>query len=93
MQQPDWKAALGEAIEHAVAYLDGLPDRPVRVAATLPELRAALGGPLPAGPRDAREVVAALAEAAGPGVLPSGSGRFFGFRSAAPRRPRWRRTG
>ena len=79
MEQPDWKRTLGEAFEHAVAHLDALPDRPVQAAATLPELRAALGGPLLEAPRDAREVVAELAAAAGPGVVASGSGRFFGF--------------
>ena len=54
MDRPDWKAALGEALEHAVAYLEGLPDRPVRPAADLAQLRAALGGPLPDGPQRRR---------------------------------------
>ena len=53
MDEPDWKGALGEAFERAVAYLGGLPDRPVGSAATLEQLRAALGGPLPDAPRDA----------------------------------------
>jgi glutamate/tyrosine decarboxylase-like PLP-dependent enzyme len=79
MEQPDWKGVLGEALEHAVAHLDALPDRPVQPAATLSELRATLGGPLPEGSRDAREVIAELASAAAPGVVASGSGRFFGF--------------
>lgn len=79
MDRPDWKGALGEAFEHAVSYLDGLPERPVRPAADLAQLRAALGGPLPDQPQGAREVVARLAAAAGPGVIASGSGRFFGF--------------
>jgi glutamate/tyrosine decarboxylase-like PLP-dependent enzyme len=79
VEQPDWKGALGEAFEHAVAHLDALPDRPIGASATLPELRSALGGPLPDGPRDARRVVAELASAAAPGVVASGSGRFFGF--------------
>ncbi|MDT7579860.1 MAG: hypothetical protein QOK35_1124 [Pseudonocardiales bacterium] len=79
MDEPDWKGPLGEAFERAVAHLGGLPGRPVRSAATLEQLRAALGGPLPENPRDAREVVAELAAAAEPGVLASSSGRFFGF--------------
>ena len=62
-----------------MSYLDGLPDRPVHPAADLGQLRAALGGPLPERPLDARDVVADLAAAAGPGVIASGSGRFFGF--------------
>jgi glutamate/tyrosine decarboxylase-like PLP-dependent enzyme len=79
MEQPDWKAPLGAAFEHAVAYLDGLPDRPLTARASLAELRASLGGPLPARPQAAEDVVAALVRAAEPGVLPSSSGRFFGF--------------
>ena len=62
-----------------MSYLDGLPDRPIHPAADLAQLRAALGGPLPERPLDARDVVADLAAAAGPGVIASGSGRFFGF--------------
>ena len=42
-------------------------------------MRAALGSPLPERPLDARDVVGDLAAAAGPGVIASGSGRFFGF--------------
>ena len=79
MDRPDWKAALGEALEHAVAYLESLPERPVRPAADLAQLREALGGPLPDGPQEAARVVARLAAAAEPGVIASGSGRFFGF--------------
>ncbi len=34
MNEPDWKGALGEAFEEAVAYLQGLPARPSRVMST-----------------------------------------------------------
>jgi glutamate/tyrosine decarboxylase-like PLP-dependent enzyme len=76
---PEWKAALGEAFDRALIYLEGLPERPVRSTASLAELRATLGGPLPEESAESREVIAALATAAEPGVLPSSSGRFFGF--------------
>jgi glutamate/tyrosine decarboxylase-like PLP-dependent enzyme len=76
---PNWKAPLGEAFDRALIYLEGLPDRPVRSTASLAELRATLGGPLPEVSAESREVIAALATAAEPGVLPSSSGRFFGF--------------
>jgi glutamate/tyrosine decarboxylase-like PLP-dependent enzyme len=79
VDEPDWKGPLGEAFERAVAHLGGLGERPVRGSATLEQLRAALGGPLPEDPRDARDVVAELATAAGPGLVASGGGRFFGF--------------
>ena len=79
MEQPDWKGPLGEAFDRTLSYLEGLPARPVTGRVGLAELRAALGGSLPERPREPREVVAALAEAAEPGVVASGSGRFFGF--------------
>ena len=47
----------------AADYLDTLGDRPIHESATVEELRAALGGPLPEGPADAREVVDTLADA------------------------------
>jgi glutamate/tyrosine decarboxylase-like PLP-dependent enzyme len=77
--RPDWKGPLGEAFDRALGYLEGLPDRPVRITASLAELRTSLGGPIPEGPADPREVIAELATAAEPGLLPSSSGRFFGF--------------
>ena len=79
MNEPDWKGALAEAFEHALAYLEGLPARPIAAPATLAELRAALGGPLPERPLEAREVIEDLVLTADPGVVASGSGRFFGF--------------
>jgi glutamate/tyrosine decarboxylase-like PLP-dependent enzyme len=79
VDRPDWKGPLGEAFDRSVAYLEGLPDRPVPGAATLAGLRASLGGPLPEKPTPARDVIAALAAAAEPGVTASSSGRFFGF--------------
>ena len=77
MDRPDWKGALGEAFAQAVSDLDGLPERPV--------------GPPPTAraPRGARRRAAHRAErppgrgraprGAEDGLLPSGSGRFFGF--------------
>nr|WP_221375178.1 aminotransferase class V-fold PLP-dependent enzyme [Actinoplanes polyasparticus] len=79
MERPDWKGPLGAAFDHATTYLGGLPDRPVRPSASLEELRAALGGPLPAGPLPPERVVAELIAAAEPGIMASSSGRFFGF--------------
>jgi glutamate/tyrosine decarboxylase-like PLP-dependent enzyme len=79
VHQPDWKGPLGEALDQALTYLEGLPDRPVPGRAGLAELRAALGGPLPGGPQDPRQVVAELATAAEPGLVASAGGRYFGF--------------
>src|SRR4051794_28816568 len=75
----DWEGPLTEAFERAMTYLAGLPERRVGPRATAAELHQALGGPLPSGPSDPREVVAHLAKGVEDGLLPSGSGRFFGF--------------
>ncbi len=92
MKVPDWQSPLDLASDRAVRYLAGLPDRPVRARAGMPELRAALGGPLPQDGEDPRQVITELAERADAGVLPTGSGRFFGCSVGRCRRP-WRRTG
>ncbi|MGW1343257.1 pyridoxal phosphate-dependent decarboxylase family protein [Kribbella sp. NPDC002412] len=75
----DWEGPLGEAYERAQAYLAALPERPVGPRATAEELHAALGGALPEQPTDPQEVIAHLAKGVEEGLLPSGSGRFFGF--------------
>jgi glutamate/tyrosine decarboxylase-like PLP-dependent enzyme len=70
---------LDDAAAHAAGFLEGLPERSVAPAATAWELREALGGPLPGGPRDPRRVVAELARASEPGLMATPGGRFFGF--------------
>ncbi|MEV5963136.1 aminotransferase class V-fold PLP-dependent enzyme [Kribbella sp. NPDC051952] len=75
----DWEGPLTEAFERATTYLNGLPERPVGPRATAAELREALGGALPINPTNPRDVVAHLAKGVEDGLLPSGSGRFFGF--------------
>ncbi|MFI7066069.1 pyridoxal phosphate-dependent decarboxylase family protein [Kribbella sp. NPDC050124] len=75
----DWEGPLGEAYERAKAYLTTLPERPVGPRATAAELHQALAHPLPQHPTDPQEVIAHLAKGVEEGLLPSGSGRFFGF--------------
>jgi glutamate/tyrosine decarboxylase-like PLP-dependent enzyme len=65
--------------DYAAQYLESLDTRPVRDHATVDELRAALGGPLPEGPLDAEQVVAELIADGEPGVVGSAGGRYFGF--------------
>jgi glutamate/tyrosine decarboxylase-like PLP-dependent enzyme len=60
-------------------FLDSLPTRRVGVTATLAELRAALGVPLPDRGIDAGTVIAELAAAADPGLVASAGPRYFGF--------------
>ncbi len=71
--------ALGRALAIARAYVASRGDRPVWPATTLYELRATLGGPLPADPIDPADVVDALACAAEPGLVTTTGPRYFGF--------------
>ncbi|HWJ54134.1 MAG TPA: aminotransferase class V-fold PLP-dependent enzyme, partial [Propionibacteriaceae bacterium] len=79
MQIPDWQSPLDVARDRAGRYLAGLPDRAVRAQVGMSDLRTALGGPLPEDGEDPRQVITELADHADPGLLPTGSGRFFGW--------------
>jgi glutamate/tyrosine decarboxylase-like PLP-dependent enzyme len=70
---------LSDAATYAAEFLESLPERRVAPFATAEELRKELGGPLPDGPREPRQVVAELARAADPGIMATPGGRFFGF--------------
>jgi glutamate/tyrosine decarboxylase-like PLP-dependent enzyme len=74
-----WDAALDAAIDNARAYLAGLPGRPVSAQATVDELRRALAVRLPDEGVDPAKVVHDLAEGAEPGLVATGSPRYFGF--------------
>ncbi|WP_407951950.1 pyridoxal phosphate-dependent decarboxylase family protein [Plantactinospora sonchi] len=63
----------------ATDWLASLDRRPVGESASVDELRARLGGPLPTGPVDPLVVVEELARAAEPGLVAIPSGRYFGF--------------
>jgi glutamate/tyrosine decarboxylase-like PLP-dependent enzyme len=71
--------ALDRALDIARAYISSRADRPVWPTATLSELRAALGGPLPAGTIDPIDVIDAFARAAEPGLVTTTGPRYFGF--------------
>src|SRR4051794_11402421 len=75
----DARPLLMATASRAADYLDGLPDRPVAASATVDELQAALGGPLPTGPTPADEVIAELVAAAEPGLVADAGPRYFGF--------------
>ena len=65
--------------DYAAQYLGSLGERPVSAPATIEELREALGGSLPDESTDPEQVIAELIVAAEPGVVATGSGRYFGF--------------
>ncbi len=79
MSDPGRDAALLAAADAARAWLDSLPGRPVRAEATAHEMLAAFSEPLPEEGTDPAAVIRDLAERAEPGLLASGSGRFFGW--------------
>ena len=70
---------LQRTAEIAADFLDSLDERPVRPEATVEEMRAALGGPLPEHPSDELAVIEQLAREADPGLMGLASGRFYGF--------------
>ncbi|MEO7665372.1 MAG: aminotransferase class V-fold PLP-dependent enzyme, partial [Candidatus Limnocylindrales bacterium] len=75
----DRSALLHETADLAAAFLDSLPDRPVRGPATHAELLASMGGPLPERGTPPAEVVARLARDVEPGIVASAGPRYFGF--------------
>lgn len=76
---PDAAGALARAHQHALTWLNSLPDRAVPPGATVTQVVAALGTELPEEPTDPAAVVDLLAQAVGPGLTAMPSGRFFGF--------------
>jgi glutamate/tyrosine decarboxylase-like PLP-dependent enzyme len=79
MGDPGHQAALAAAAAAATAWLDSLPERPVRPDAGAREMLAAFSEPLPEEGLDPAEVVRELAARAEPGLMASGSGRFHGW--------------
>jgi len=61
--------------DYAADFLEGLDVRPVRAQGAVDALR----GPLPQSGMEPQAVIAALVEAAEPGIVASAGGRYFGF--------------
>ena len=75
----DERRLLERAAELGIEYVESVPDRPVRPAASIDELRETFAEPLPEGPRDPLEVIEALSRDTEPGLTQMASGRYFGF--------------
>jgi glutamate/tyrosine decarboxylase-like PLP-dependent enzyme len=72
-------AVLRRAVDHAVAFLESLPERPVRAAATRDELMRVVEQPLSDGGEDAAAVIDVLARAGELGAVANAGPRYFGF--------------
>src|SRR3990172_627168 len=73
------RQALERALGHALGYLRALDRSPVAAGAALPQLRRALGRPLPERGTPAPQVVDELAADVAGGLSGSQSGRFFSW--------------
>lgn len=74
-----FREVLERAAELALEYLKTATTRRVSTGVPMDELVARLGGQLPEGPTDAKDVVEALAWGAEPGLVVTNAGRYFGF--------------
>ncbi len=72
-------ALLRDACARALAYLDGLADRPVAPAAAAVAAVDRLDFALPGAGLDAASVLAMLDDCGSPGTVASGGPRYFGF--------------
>lgn len=75
----DQRAILERVHAEALAFLDGLPDRPVNARYDVDDVAAALGGSLPEIGADPYVVIEELVAGAEPGVVAMPSPRFFGW--------------
>ena len=79
MHAMDRYGPLDDALRHARAWLDSLPERPVHPTASAESLRAVFGGALSEGGQDPREVLSLLAREGTAGLMATPGPRFFGF--------------
>ena len=75
----DTRELLELTTDLAASFLESLDERPVLRDVDGGALRSALDLPLPDGPCDPRDVIAALAADADPGIAAMPGGRWFGF--------------
>lgn len=75
----EFSAPLSAAFRHALAFVDGMGERPVDATASLAELRQRIDVPLADGGMAAEQVIEELVAAAEGGIVGSAGPRFFGF--------------
>lgn len=79
MAPDDRTRALETAHHAALRFLDSVAERPVWPRASLDDMLAGFGGPLPEHGMDPAAVVEEMATVADPGLVAIPGGRFFGF--------------
>ncbi len=77
--ESQFERALGSAMRHAVAHVDGLRERGVDATASLEDLRQRIDVPLGEHAIDAEQVIHELVAACDGGIVGSAGPRFFGF--------------
>jgi glutamate/tyrosine decarboxylase-like PLP-dependent enzyme len=77
--EPSERELLERTAALAADFIESLDERRVFPEASIEELGAALGGPLPDRPSDPLEVIERLAADAERGVVATPSGRYFGY--------------
>lgn len=75
----DETTVLKRVLAESLAFLGGLPDRPVNARYDVDDVAEALGGPLPETGTDPSVVIEELLAGAEPGVVAMPSPRFFGW--------------
>ena len=75
----DIKTLLGHAAAVASEFRETMGSRPVAPEVDLAALRETLGGPVPAGPADAQDVIDRLVQAVEPAIVATAGPRYFGF--------------
>lgn len=73
------RAVMARVVAEAESFFGSLDERPVCASSDVDQVAAALGGPLPEVGLDPVAVLDALIGGAGPGVVATPSGRFFGW--------------
>jgi len=79
LNNPELEPLLEKAKDYAIAFRNGLEDRPPRATATTQELRAPFIGDLAEGGTAAGDVIDQLAAAADPGLMAVPGPNFFGW--------------
>jgi glutamate/tyrosine decarboxylase-like PLP-dependent enzyme len=75
----EWRAVLGAAVDHAVAYRESLDTRPQVPGLTYRQMRERVAAPVPEAGADPAAILDELAEVADPGLMPVAGPRFFGW--------------